>query len=75
LPVSNLQLLNARVSGTNFLSDYNTLAGHHYFVEYKNALSDVSWQSQPSVTGDGTTKTFTIPRNAFDTRFVRVRAQ
>src|SRR5439155_790641 len=58
-PVTNPQILNPTVVTGNFQFSYATVAGRSYFVEYKDSLSNVSWQSRPAIDGDGSTKLFT----------------
>ncbi|PYM10804.1 MAG: hypothetical protein DME18_15560 [Verrucomicrobia bacterium] len=74
-PVTNPQILNPTVVTGNFQFSYATVAGRSYFVEYKDSLSNVSWQSRPAIDGDGSTKLFTDPINAAATRFYRIRVQ
>ncbi|MBI3852016.1 MAG: hypothetical protein HY298_17295 [Verrucomicrobia bacterium] len=75
-PIGIVQILNPQFSGGNITFSYATVVGHQYFVDFKNAITD-AWtlDAGPGVAGDGTTKSFSAPASAPDTRFYRVRAQ
>jgi hypothetical protein len=62
-------------SGGSFLLSFNTATGFTYVVQYKVSLLDQTWQTLPSVVGDGSLKTVT---NSFPTdsqRFYRLSVQ
>jgi subtilisin-like proprotein convertase family protein len=62
------------LSSDQFKFQFATVAGHTYFVEYKNALTNPVWSAVQSFAGDGTMKTVTDPMTAGQ-RFYRVRMQ
>ena len=70
-----LQILKPTVSGGNFQFTYPTVAGRKYSVEFKNSLSDATWQAQPAIDGDGSVKSFGAPVSGASARFYRVRVQ
>ena len=68
-------LLSPTVNGGNFSFSFATVTGFTYLAQYKNSLSDPVWQTFQSITGDGTTKTITVPLSAAVQRFYRVTVQ
>ena len=62
------------LSAGQFKFQFATVAGHTYFVEYKNALTNPVWSALQTFVGDGTMKTVTDPMTNAQ-RFYRVRMQ
>jgi len=75
-PITNLRIVNPQLTGGNITFSFATVAGHSYYIDYKDVITD-TWQLQtgPGVAGDGTIKAFSTPANAAATRFYRVRVQ
>jgi len=64
------------LSGGNVTVSFPTESGFTYAVQFKNALSDASWQDVlPAITGDGGVKSVSQPTAGQSARFYRVRAQ
>jgi len=64
------------LSGGNVTVSFPTESGFTYTVQFKNALSDASWQDVlPAITGDGGVKSVSQPTAGQSARFYRVRAQ
>jgi hypothetical protein len=68
------QLYSSRLSGTNYCFSFDTESNRSYTVEYKNALTDPSWNSYPSFIGNGQMLTFTNSVPDLPQRFYRLRA-
>jgi hypothetical protein len=67
-------LLNvANVSG-QFRFEFDSQAGATYAVEFKNSLSDLTWQTHTTIQGDGTRKQVTY-NNAGTQRIFRVSSE
>jgi len=75
-PITNLRIVNPQLTGGNITFSFATVAGHSYYIDYQDVITD-TWQLQTGtgVSGDGTIKAFSTPTNAAATRFYRVRAQ
>jgi hypothetical protein len=58
-------------SGNNFTFSFATLPGGQYSVEFKNLLTDPTWQLFANVTGDGTTKMLIDTNAVTPQRFYR----
>jgi len=67
-------LLDAKLSGSNFNLTFGTQSGFSYTVLYKNALSDSSWTTLSTVTGDGTVKTATDVKSG-SARYYRLQVR
>jgi len=67
-------LLNPRAAAGQFRFDFDTQSGGAYVVQYKTALTDLTWQFLTGVAGDGTRKTVTNTPGA-GPRFYRVSSQ
>jgi PKD repeat protein len=65
-------ILSPAFSGTDFSFSIATLTGFDYVVQYKDSISDQSWQVLQSVSGDGTTKTVLFPISSAVQRFYRL---
>jgi hypothetical protein len=75
LPVT---LLNPQYPGSNFQFSFASQSGFTHWVLYRTNLSVGSWQTNSSVTGDGTLKTNNLPLSVFGGAkqgFVRVLTQ
>jgi hypothetical protein len=55
--------------------NFETLAGRNYTLEYKNTLSDASWQPFLTVVGTGTTKTITNSITGIPHRYFRLKLE
>jgi hypothetical protein len=66
-------ILNPRTSGGNTTFSFQTVSGQTYNVEYKNTLTNSTWTTLQSFSGDGSIKSIT---NALSTpqRYYRVRS-
>src|SRR5207237_3239490 len=64
----------ARTEG-GFSMKVQSVRGRSYFLEFKNSLSDASWQMVPPVPGDGTVRTLIDPAAKNEQRFYQVRIQ
>ena len=61
--------------GTNFLVSFQTDPGNTYTVQYVNSLGNLSWQSLPSVTGNGAVMTVSNSTAGVTNRFYRLMEQ
>jgi hypothetical protein len=69
-----VQLQNLRTIGNNLIFDFPTCVGSTYTVEYKNALTNGSWNAiVPSISGDGAVHSVTNSTSTPEKRFFRVR--
>src|SRR5207245_1272361 len=68
-------LLNPGHTGNNSTFSFLTQAGHTHYVEYKNALSDLSWTPLMTITGNGSITNVTDNTASGMQRFYRVRSQ
>jgi hypothetical protein len=68
-------LFSSRLSGTNYCFSFDTESNRTYVIEYKDALTDPSWNSFPHIIGNG--KMFTVTNSVGDIpqRFYRLRVQ
>ncbi|MDB6110994.1 MAG: conserved repeat domain protein, partial [Pedosphaera sp.] len=66
-------IVNPRTSGGNVTFSFQTINGQTYNVEYKDTVTNATWTTLQSFSGDGSVKTIT---NALSTpqRFYRVRS-
>jgi hypothetical protein len=71
-PPQGLTLLNPTISGGQFRFQFDSLAGTNHVVQYKNELTDATWQTLQTIPGDGTRKEVTDNPNAVPHRFYRV---
>jgi hypothetical protein len=71
-PPSGLQLTNAAIVANHFQFQVNTTSGVSHEVQYKNSLSDTTWQSLTTITGDGTPKTVADTNAIVSHRFYRI---
>ncbi len=69
-----VKLINTAVQTGTFEFQFATAQGTSYQVQFKNNLSDATWQSLTTVTGDGTTKSVSDNRTT-PARFYRVVTQ
>ncbi|HET7626252.1 MAG TPA: trypsin-like peptidase domain-containing protein [Verrucomicrobiae bacterium] len=63
-----------QMAGASFVFSFATLPGTGYAVEFKNALTDLNWQTLETLTGDGTIKTITNSASGAQ-RYFRVLTQ
>lgn len=70
--VEGVRLLNPAFANTEFRFEFDTVAGVTHTVEYKNALSDATWQTLTTVTGDGTRKPVTDTQVSGGQKYYRV---
>jgi hypothetical protein len=52
-------ILNPHASAGNFIFSFQSVAGQNYTVQYKNTLTDSTWTTLQSLTGDGSVKSIT----------------
>jgi hypothetical protein len=62
-------------TGSNFIFSFQTEPGKTYTVQYVDSLTTLNWQSLPSITGDGTTKTITNSAPSVTQRFYQLIEQ
>jgi hypothetical protein len=67
-------LLSPTTAGGQFRFEFDSQAGATHTVQYKNALTDATWQTLSTVNGDGTRKQVTDPLGT-TRRFYRVSTQ
>jgi hypothetical protein len=72
---SPVTILNPAHAGAVTTFSFLSQSGHTHFVEYKNALTDVSWTSLTNITGNGSITNVTDSSASNSTRFYRVRSQ
>jgi hypothetical protein len=73
-----ITLLNPQHDGSHFTFSFQSQAGFTHFVLYRTNLATGSWQTNSSVSGDGTVKHITLPLTVFGPArqgFVRVQTQ
>jgi hypothetical protein len=61
--------------GNNFLLSFQTEPGETYTAQYVDSLTNLNWQSLPSVAGDGTVKTVTNSAPGVAQQFYRLIQQ
>jgi uncharacterized delta-60 repeat protein len=71
----SVRLFNPLYSATSFSASVATEPGYNYGLEYKNALSDITWTALPAVAGDGTIKGLIDPSATGPRRFYRLEVQ
>jgi hypothetical protein len=54
-------LVGATTSGNNFVLSWSSEPGTTYVPQFKNDLSDPTWQSLPAMTANGSATTLTMP--------------
>jgi len=69
-----VKLVNAAAQTSTFQFEFASVQGTNYQVQFKNSLSDATWQLLTTITGDGTIKTVSDNR-ATPARFYRVVTQ
>lgn len=74
VPASVATTVSVQKTGNNAVLSFPTVNGSSYAVKYKSALTDASWQTLTTVTGDGSTKTVTDPATN-PQRFYRLEIQ
>lgn len=62
-------------SGYNFVVSFQTTSGNTYTVQYTDSLSPASWQSLPSVSGNGGVESVTNSAPGVAQRFYRLVEQ
>jgi hypothetical protein len=62
------------ISGNNFVFTFQTLNCGSYIVQYKNDLTDPTWQTAQTFPGDGSVKTFTTTASSAR-QFYRLQVQ
>jgi hypothetical protein len=73
--VSAPSLVNPRVISGNLTFSLQTAGGHTYTLEYKNSLTDSTWTTLQTFSGDGSMKTITNSLSAAPQRFYRIMLQ
>ena len=68
-------LLQPTLNGNLLFVNFETLAGRNYTLEYKNTLSDASWQPFLTVVGTGTTKTIANSITGIPHRYFRLKLE
>ena len=68
-------ILSPVITATNLQFTFETISGAVYSIQYKDSLLDAVWHSLPSVNGDGTFKTNTVPLSESLQRFFRLLVQ
>jgi uncharacterized delta-60 repeat protein len=68
-------LMNPSRNDDLFRVSVPTLAGRFYLLEYKNTLSEASWQSLPAVKGNGAVKAISDTITNQSQRFYRLRVE
>ena len=66
-------ILTAALSGTEILLSFQSVSNQSYDIQYKNALSNSSWDLLESVVGTGGTLIIGTSVTNSDQRFYRVR--
>lgn len=66
---------NVRWTNSSGTISVPTQVGYNYTLEYKNSLSDATWTSVNTVSGNGGAMTLTDPSAGVPKRFYRVRVQ
>jgi hypothetical protein len=64
--------INSAVNAGNFALSFGTQPGFNYTVQSKTNLSDVSWNTVSTVSGDGTTKSVNDPKTG-PSRYYRLQ--
>ena len=75
---SPVTLLSPQTTGTNFQFHFLSQTGFTNSVQYRTNLTLGNWQTYTNVTGDGTSKTSSIPLSVFSPAkqgFIRVSTQ
>jgi len=70
--VSSPTIVAGRKIGNSFSFVFQTLPGAQYLVQFKNLLTDPTWQPLSTVTGDGSVKTNTDSSATSPQRFYRI---
>lgn len=74
-PVSNPVILNPVLSRSFFTFAINTVAGRNYIIEYKTNLTDATWQTQQTLSGNGSQQIISVPIGLDRQRFYRFHLQ
>jgi hypothetical protein len=69
------ELLVPTMAGTDFTFAFDTVPGLSYLVQFKDSHDAPTWQTEQSVPGDGTRKTFTHSVSTPAHRFYRLWVQ
>ncbi|HXJ61342.1 MAG TPA: hypothetical protein VNU68_32260, partial [Verrucomicrobiae bacterium] len=69
------RLFNAALAGDVFTVSVATVSGKDYVLQFKDALTESTWNELPSVRGDGTVKTLTDAAASAAQRFYRARVR
>ncbi len=78
LAASPVTLFNATNSGANFQFQFLSESGFSHSILYRTNLMVGNWQTNSTVSGDGTLKTISLPRSLFSPSqqgFIRVTTQ
>jgi hypothetical protein len=68
-----VRILTVARQGTNSVISFATVPGKNYTVQFKDSLSNVTWQTAATVAGTGTTRTVTNNTGVLNRRFYRLR--
>jgi Bacterial Ig-like domain len=74
-PALPVTILNPAHAGNATTFNFLTQTGHTHFVEYKNALDELTWTPLTTITGNGSITNVTDNSASNMTRFYRVRSQ
>jgi len=74
VPVAQAGTLTATPNGPNLALSFATQTGFTYTVQYKNNLTDATWATLGSVSGDGTVKSLNDTMTQ-SSRFYRLAVQ
>lgn len=66
--------MTASITGGVTTLNFPAINGHNYLIQYKNNLTDATWQTLGSVSGNGATQTMTDPATKTQ-RFYRLSIQ
>jgi hypothetical protein len=74
-PPSAVTLTNVNRSGNTVTFDFISQSGHNHRVEFKDTLTNASWQVLTNIAGTGSSVTATDANATTDTRFYQVVTQ
>jgi hypothetical protein len=75
---ASFALLNPQTVGSNFQFQFLSQAGFNHNILYRTNLAAGNWQTNSTVSGDGTLKTITVPLSVFgasEQGFLRVSTE
>jgi hypothetical protein len=74
-PALPVTILSPVHTGGATTFSFLTQAGHTHYVEYKNAITDLTWSPLTTITGSGSNTNVTDSTASGATRFYRIRSQ